>query len=301
MRNRRSTLSTAVCLSGLLLAVVSCCAGEMLSSWKLVDHELSLKGKVLKCPFEDHWTNSATLRRLIAEHNTNALLEAAGQPVPSIGTFSAYFALRNVDRDAAQDVALKIALTTSVLTNILVDVVLERLVTDLPSPSFKNALTRAFRVGPIESFNAERLIMVLPYDLLREWFEDRDRTPSFPTCEALVVNRLYAEMKKKKGSPTERMTKALESYAAIPGEPRIVFLSWATETNPVFKEALRFCFEDETVPYNRLVGLIYDRAYFIEKHLDLTSLEISDASRSRMTNDLAHALKLKSVHRRVAH
>lgn len=295
MRSRHLVLFVAVCLSWAFLAAAFCSRGDILSSWKLVDDELSLHGKVLKSRFEDHWTNSAVLRRFVAERNTNALVELAGQPKPDIARFSAYFALRNVDREAAFDAGINIVLTTSILTNIVVDAVLERLVGDLPSRSFKSAFTRAFRVGPVDAFNAATLVRALPLAFLQEWFEDASRSPSFPTCEAVVVNRLYGEMRKKKETPTTKMAKALESYAAIPGEPRIVFLSWACESNPVFKEALQSCFEDETIPYDRLVGLLYDRASFIEKNLDVTSLKISAARRSKMTNDLAQALKLKAA------
>jgi len=278
----------------LCLTAASCVAGDLISSWKLVDDELSFKGKVVTSPYEHHWTNSSILRRLVAQRDTNALLELAGQPGPSVGAFSSYFALRNVDRDAALDVGIKIVLSTS-FTNLLVSAVLDRLINDLSNPGFKNALTRAFRVGPIDPFNAGTLIRVLPDKLLLDWFEDPNRPASFPTCEALVVDRLYSTMRKRNESPTMKMKSVLQSFVELPGVPRLVFVTRIEESHPAFKESIRLCLEDESLPYHEISGLLYDRARFVEKHFDLTTLNISQKRRSRMTNDLAQALRSNAV------
>lgn len=271
----------------------SCCAADMVASWKQVHNELSPVGDVWVPPFNYFWTNSATMRRLVEDRNTNALLELAGQPDKTNTRLSAYFALRTFERHSALNVGLEIALSTSVITNPFVIHVLEALAQDLPKADFSPALTRAFSTSPINSSNARMLILTLPEEVLRNWFEDTKRPPSFFTYEALVLNRLYIESRRRSEAPTQRMKSALEQCVLVPGIPRVIFVTVAEEKHPLFKQALRFCLEDEGLTGDTLVSLVEVFASFIDGNIDVTSLDASKERRQSITDMLAKAKRIE--------
>jgi len=275
----------------LFLTSLPCSAGELIPSWKQIEEELSINDKVLKIPFEDHWTNSVTLRHLVREHSTGPLLELASQRDLGLSSYCAYFALRRVDRSAAFHVGVNITLTANAATNLLASAVMKRLVEDLPDPAFKSALTRASMIGPVDSFNTGTFLIFLPYDMLLEWFEDKERPIALPTFEAEVVRRLYGEKRKIKEAPTTKMKDALADYALIPGAPRYIFAARADESDPNLKEALCFTLEDENIPFFELTGLLFGRASFISKNIDFGKLRLSEKRRSKIKDDLDQGLK----------
>ncbi len=291
MNNLRATFPAGFLVWFILLSG-ACSAAEMIASWRMVVDELSLTGKVLRSPFEDHWTNSATLRELVAERRTDAILELAAQPQAGLAKFAAYFALRKIDLKSAQELGLEIALTTSVIENPFVATVTGAIVKDLPNSSFGGALTKTLRSSPIYSLNAGFLIQQIPDGMLREWFEDRNR-PSLPvTYEALVVERLYLDAGRRREELPQKTKELIEQYALFPGVPRMIFLSFVDEKHPLFKRVLSLCLEDETLPDDLYVPFLYAQANPIGRHIEVQKLNIPEKRRAVIMDVLAKAKQL---------
>jgi hypothetical protein len=279
------------------LFAANCEAADLVKSWADVERELTPPNKVFRVPLSEHWTNSAILRTFVREYNTNALLELAGQP-PGIATFASYFALRKIDPDLAQDVGLRFGLTTSPIRNEFVLAVVKQVVSDLPRPSFNEAWTKALRLGPVDPESARILIRSLPVNTLKEWFEANDRLPVMPRFEALVLDQLYGELLKQRGRPTKKMTETVNAYALVPGEPRVVFLVWADEGAPEFENAFKAALEDD-LSLPALSGLIIQKAEYIQKHLNLKQLNVSDERKAFMLENLAQGLDMAAKRKQV--
>ena len=284
---------------GLVLVGLSCaiwlcihssvCSGsDLRTSWKLVEDELSVKG--ITETADQFWTNSATLRRLAVERRVSELLEMAGQRELTGVRFGSYFALRSLDHGAALDVGLNIVLTTRI-TNLLVGVVLQTLVKDVHEPSFGQALGTAFRTVPVDKMCAATLVNFLPYDYLAGWFEDQERPAVRSTYEAIVVQRLHAEMARLKLMPSARMKSAIAGYADVPGVPRVVYVGLGDEKSPRFREALKLCLEDENLEYSQISAMVVQRAHFIDENIDLAHLNIRAERLSRLKSDLTKGLE----------
>src|SRR5258708_19590541 len=83
---------------------------EIIPSWDTVYKELSIE--VINPPFERFWTNSQTLRRLVAETNVPAMLDLMAQPSRNPAPVAAYFALREIDTNTPLTRGLQIATNT---------------------------------------------------------------------------------------------------------------------------------------------------------------------------------------------
>lgn len=275
------------------MASINSWATTPIPSWQQVYDELASGGEVLNPPFDRFWTNSATLRRLVEDRNSSALLELSGRRDNDLAPLAAYFALRSFHRKSSLDVGFEIALSTSVVTNPFVIHVIEALANDLPQEDSTAALTRAFCCGAIYPSNARMLISVLPEKVLREWFEDTRRPPCLPTYEALVLDRLYLESRKRGEAASPRMTNALEQYFFVPGVPRMIFTVIVGEKHPLFRQALRLCLEDPNLTGESLTELVEVFASAIEKNIDVKNLNLSGDRRRMITDLLGKAKRLE--------
>jgi hypothetical protein len=119
------------------------------------------------------------------------------------------------------------------------------------------------------------------------------RPPCFLTYEALVVERLYLESERRGEAPTPRMTNALERYFSTPGIPRMIFALLVDQKHPLFKQALRLCLEDETVTGDVLTPFLETFATFIDRNIDLKSLNASKKRRQFIADVLAKAKRIE--------
>ena len=145
-----------ICWVALFATPTTSVAGELITSWRQVEQELSPSNAIINS-LGDLWTNSTTLRRLVAQRNTNAIFDLAIQNDLPRSRYSAYFALRTFDVADSLEVGLQIAMKDGV-SLLLPGEILLKMQSDLPNPAFKNALTHAFRAGPIKAENVDYLL-----------------------------------------------------------------------------------------------------------------------------------------------
>lgn len=254
-----------------------------ISSWKGVEHEWG--EHVAISSFKQHAQGMPTFKRLLAERNVTAFLEMSAQreslPVQMVG----FFGLAELVPQTALEVGFKMALSPDAAAHAmplyaaLKDISMDK--------GFDQALTLAFRTAPVDVGLATVLVHGLPQERLRTWFQADDRGWALPTYEAIVLDRLFSDLARDKMTPTKRMQDTLSKFGGVPGMPRVVYLTWAEESESNYKQAMTLALEDESLPFPSLHGLLRTKAAYISQNMNLGELKVSDERRKKLATALA--------------
>jgi hypothetical protein len=233
--------------------------------------------------------DSPHFRALLASRNVGAFTEMVAQGKPVLVRIVGFEGLMSLDQQRGVECALKIALSEDVGYFLAPAY---RAITDFASnTNFDSILTDALRTTPFRFDSANGLILQLPIKHLQSWYENPKRGWVFPSYEAIVLGRLYAEFDRANKSPTEMMKRALNSFAEIPGEPRRLFLVRGQETSPGYKEAMTRALADSSLSDTQIRLLVYSKSAYIANKIEVSTLNISDERRSALQSSLEQVKK----------
>lgn len=264
-------------------------------SWDSVFKELASELVTGDTSLDQLWTKSAYLRQLVVTGNTLSFREIiAIEENPDLLKTCAYFAFKEINPVGSQVSGLDFILYGDHTNKFYYSIVLSDIVSSVPNNSeIASALVAAFRKGPIKHSNASTLIMAIPVDTLRVWFDGAQLDLLLPSYGALITNRLLAEASRRKEPPSNRMIEMLNVYATIPGFPRLVFALNADSDHPLFEQSLLLVLEDDGIDEIMLHDFVHARASIIGELIDLNDLRISETRKAFIKSTLADASKRK--------
>jgi hypothetical protein len=259
-------------------------AGDAVPSWKAFERELS-SAKGDGPPFWGACDASPTFNNLVSNRDEAAFVEMTAQEDSFFVKLAGFYGLGKLDEKKALECGLKIALSASP-TNPALPCLLYNLSEMHLTNGYNEALSEVFRATAVGA-SAYFTIKMLPFDRLFDWFQWEDRGWTVPSYEAIVLSRLWNDMRRAGKPPTDKMRTTLAEYAAIPGIPRKVYLDWADESGPEYKAVMKYALEDDSLSDAEFNDLLMFKGAYIVRNVKLDELNVSDERRKSIQNALA--------------
>lgn len=258
-------------------------SADDIPSWNRFEEQLG-KSVVVES-FRKHLNKNSTFQKLVATRQVDIFVEMSAQTNSLALQVVGLCGVLEIAPRTGLDIALKLALAPGSERYALE---LYPLLNEIPmEPGFNDALTYAFRTSPIDVPAATTLVELLPEDRLRQWFEDAGRSWVVPTYEAITLGRLYSALNRQKKPATPKMKETLAKFAKLPGMPRVVYLEYATESEPEYAHLMKLALEDDALLHPTLLGLTRTKAAFISQNINVSALSISEERRKVISSAVA--------------
>lgn len=128
----------------------------------------------------------------------------------------------------------------------------------------------------------------LPLRQLHVWFHD-DRRITLPArVESIIVERLVVEGPWDQLPITQCLRLALETYAIMPGSPRLRFVFAGDRDHDLFETSLIAVLEETEIDDGLLRLVVRRRRDDIREKIDIKSLKITDERREKISEWLAY-------------
>lgn len=147
---------------------------------------------------------------------------------------------------------------------------------EVHAAAIRDALSTVSKGCPDRPRNYSVVIGTIPIAVVKDWYESTKFI--CPTCEAIVLDRLFGYYLEKKMDPTPQMREGLRKMATIPGAPRFVYAIYGATDDDGIQAAVVDCLHNPELSRSDVMVLARRRAA-IFRSLDLDSLGISQERR----------------------
>lgn len=153
---------------------------------------------------------------------------------------------------------------------------------------FHDQMAAFMAAAQADEINIGFAVGQLPLRQLHMWFHDARRIGLPAHVESVIVERLVVEGPGEQLPITQCLRLALETYATMPGSPRLRFVFSADENHERFRTSLRAVLEDGMLEDGLLRLIIRRRREYIRGMIDIESLKITDERRDKIREWLAY-------------
>lgn len=285
-----SALGVLLIIAGLL---VPCSANPAIFSWADLEKQLTAAPSVPDAePFESQIQGCAAFKALKASHEEGLFLEMTRQQDYPYVRLAGFIGLRDMNSDCTLGVAFNMILETrkespdspyySLVHQYIMDA-------KQPVRSFEKELTKIFTGPELNRTNCIILVMLIPYDLLYDWYAKGGFGKIYPSTEAIIIDHIYGDQKNERKPITKSMEATLRRFKYVPGYPRLDYLFYASESDEDFKLVLTLALNDTSMKDLHITALVYRRRELVN-NMKLDDL-ITDPHRREVIEKALHHKK----------